>query len=386
MFKKFVHFQLIVGIMFSFLLLKAKEDVYNYQSAFYALSSLAFYLDDTIADISANKKSNVDKIHFDESDIAHLWDSAATYSVATSEIQKARNYYYEALNKREDQTAFIQSCKTALSIVEAIWYELNPYTVAEKPAADIRAVANGKYPNFDDNPYITAKMRKQMKPYLIPSENKLKAPLDKIFDSSRVIKDKKSFAKAGFIDLFHYQRHSLVTVAKHPALPGYLLKAYLDTDVIEGRPSWERLTRRCEGAENIRRLIKDKHLVRFSVPDKWLYLPSFSHIPSTAKPKSVHPVVLVVTNMKLVSIEESRKAWRKKVTRKHLDELYCILSHGFASKVLPKNIPYSKNGTFSCIDTEYPNRKYGNFRRIKTYLSPEMKAYWDQLVRKGGKI
>jgi hypothetical protein len=380
MYKKILNFYLTALMLICFFTagLKAKDDSDAYQKAFYALSSLAFYLEETIADMSPHKKPILEKIKFSESDVADLWHTTSSYSVITSEIQKAQDYYYQAVKQHEDQGVCIELCKKAHHIVQAVWYSLNPYTTREKLATDTRI----RYPHFDDNPYITSKMRDKMRPYLLSLNSTLKASLDKIFSPSRIMHDKKSFTKAGFINLFN-QRYSRIKIAKHPALPGYLLKVYFDTDVLKKcEAGWDCLTERCQGAENVRRLIKEKNLEHFSVPDKWLYPASVSKISS--KTKSVQPVVLVVTDMNLVSIEESTKAWRKKVTHKHLDELFCILSHGFASQSLPKNIPYSKNGTFACIDTEYPKRTYVNFNLAREFLAPEMKAYWDHLVRKGG--
>jgi hypothetical protein len=383
MYKKSLGFQLTLWMavyFFTSSLMKAEEDSKTYQRAFYALSSLTFYLDQTIADISPHKKSTLEKIKFSESDVAQLWHTASFYPAITSELQKAQEYYYEAVKQHQDQTVCIELCKKAHGIVQAAWHSLNPYTAKEKPTDDKRF----RYPHFDDNPYITSKMRKRMRPYLLPPQNKLKASLDTIFNPSRVMHDKKSFAKAGFITLFD-QKRSRIKVAKHPALKGYLLKVYFDGDVLKDKAGWDRFTERCQGARNVQRLIKEKNLEHFSAPDKWLYPPVFSNIPPTTNPKSVQPVVLVVTDMNLVSIKESENAWKKKVTHTHLDELFCILSHGFASQYLPYNIPYTKNGKFACIDTEYPQRTYANFDLAKESLAPEMKTYWDHLVRTGGK-
>jgi hypothetical protein len=380
MYKKIVDFQLTSGILLSFFIffpLKAKEDVNNYQNAFYAISSLTFYLQKTISNVSIKEETHGDKINFSEADIASLWHTASSYAAMEGEIEKAQGYYYEAVKQREDQAAFIELCQEAHTIVRAVWYAVNPYTAKEQPTASKRL----RYPHFDDNPYINDAMQNKMRPYLLPLNNKLKASLDKIFNRSRAIQNKASFAKAGFITLFH-QPYSHIRVAKHTALPGYLLKVYFDTDALKDKAGWDRFTERCQGARSVRRLIKEKNLKHFSVPDKWLYPLPFSNIPSTIKP-NLQTVVLVVTDMNLVSLRESRKAWRSKVTHKHLDELYCILSHGFGSRVLPHNIPYGKNGTFACIDTEAP--EHFDYDRVRKYLSPKMLAYWDELVRKGGK-
>lgn len=242
------------------------------------------------------------------------------------------------------------------------------------------------YPNFDNNPFITGEMHQRMAPYLLPLSHPLKAALDGIFNQTRAIENEKSFDDAGFITLFK-QQISFIRVAKHPALKGYLMKVYLDSELRQrrGLPGWLWLTERCKGAEKIRKLIEKKKLKYFSVPDKWLYPLPIDPSPVLEQGQSRQTVVLLVTDMKLTSQAESWRAWREKVTTRHLDELYCILSHGFSSTYLITNIPYTTSGKFTCIDTEHPKRKL-DYQRVKQYLSAEMDAYWDKLVQSKGAI
>lgn len=242
------------------------------------------------------------------------------------------------------------------------------------------------YPNFDDNPFITEEMRKRITPYLLPLDHQLKAPLDEIFNHSRAIENEEAFEKAGFITLFK-QQISFIRVARHPALKGYLMKVYLDSELRQrrGLPGWVWLAERCKGAEKIRKLIAKKGLKYFSVPDKWLYPLPVNPAPLLPQGQGRQTIVLLVTDMKLTSQAESWRAWREEITTRHLDELYCILSHGFSSTYLITNIPYTKKGKFTCIDTEHPKRKL-DYQRVKQYLSPEMNVYWDNLVQSKGAI
>ena len=86
----------------------------------------------------------------------------------------------------------------------------------------------------------------------------------------------------------------------------------------------------------------------------------------------------MVTHMHIVSIQYSREAWYK-ASQEQLDELFCILSHGYASTFLPGNICYTVDGKFACIDTEVPMRRH-NLKRVKEYFSEPMNLYWDQLI------
>ena len=92
------------------------------------------------------------------------------------------------------------------------------------------------------------------------------------------------------------------------------------------------------------------------------------------------PVVLICTEIDLVSVEESREAWRTVVTKEHLDELYTILKGGCGSWRLGSNVPYTKQGTFAFTDTERPPHKLS---KVEKYFSPKMVRYWQFLKGKG---
>jgi hypothetical protein len=212
--------------------------------------------------------------------------------------------------------------------------------------------------------------------YFLPLKHPLKKNLDKIF-SSNVLFDQTSFDKAGFVTLYH--QPSGMRVASHPLLPGYLIKTFLDNEQRKtGSIDWQ-LTR-CQEAENLRHLIHSKKLKHFSVPDKWIYLLPGQPFEDPQK----QCAILVVTDMNLVSQEESISAWQTKITPSHLKELYTILSRGLASCFLPFNIPYCKNGQFACVDTAYRPRVH-DLTRVNRYLSNEMQSYWNHLVEKRSK-
>lgn len=348
-----------------------ESDTFSKNRSFYAISSLRFYLDQI-------DSSNEQEIVFDQTEVDALWSKACGDSVLSPFVEEARDCYNQSTSPRDD------SYLKAKEILVQVWEHLN-YDLLESQTQKALPFPYNTYPNFDNNPYISKKMQLKMRPYLLPIDSSLKPTMDSLFSSSRVIENESSFALAGFHTLFA-QENSFIRVAQHASLPGFLLKVYLDSEHRQkkGMPGWEWLTRRCEGAKNIRHLIKRKNLKYFTVPDKWLYpLPA----PSTTEiaKDSIQPVVLVVTRMNLVSTEETLEAWLTKITPRHLDELYCILSHGYSSCFLMLNIPYTTEGVFACIDTEYPKRTM-DFAKVKKYFSPEMQLYWEELIRKGGNI
>lgn len=246
--------------------------------------------------------------------------------------------------------------------------------------------AGAMYSNFDDNANITEAMAMRIKPHLLPLYHPIKSVLDEIFQKPNILKNENTFAAAGFLTV-SYRTSSFIRVAKHPLLPGYLVKVYLSTQPNRRRltkPDWKALVHRCEGAASVRSLIAKKHLRYFTVPDKWIYpLPLHALTEIDDADQRPQYIILVVTDMEI--LPGQRDIWKHKVSKEILDELFCILSHGYASTFLPGNIPLTKSGKFACIDTEFPKRRY-DYQRVKEFLSPSMCAYWDSLVEKGSHL
>lgn len=205
--------------------------------------------------------------------------------------------------------------------------------------------------------------------YILREDFWLQDDLAKIFSQGgSILKNSKTFEKAGFTIL--YNQPSGMQVARHPFLPGYLVKAYFQSNPKSFEFQW--LVDRCQGAENVRNLIKQERLSCFVVPEKWIYF-----IPNQ------YPLmaILLVKDMKLVSKEKTKLAWKNASTRE-VKELYTILSHGFASCYLLGNMPRTKAGKFACIDTAIPYREH-HYEDVRKYLSRSNQEYWDNLVREG---
>lgn len=365
MYNKFLY-PLICIISFTvFQHLKAiTED--EISKSFYAISSLTYYL--------KSKEINNNAIPFEDEDLINLWTNASLNSSYLPEITQAQLFYYEARNNPDKLK--IDLYNKSKNILVKVWKNVSREMLNSK-----LSFSNPTHPNIINNPYINEEIKKQIEPFLLPLNHPMNAPLDSIFKKIRAIKDPESFAKAGFTT-FSVQQVSFIRIGKHTLLPGYLLKVYLDTELRmkENRPGWLWLARRCEGALNIRKLIQKKKMKHFSVPDKFLY-------PLPADPpaeKNAQPIILIVTDMKVYSKKKSAIYWKTKATPEVLDELYSIISHGYASNSLAMNIPYTKTGKFSCIDTETPI-KIPTYDKLRPFFSEPMQAYWDELVRSGGK-
>lgn len=223
--------------------------------------------------------------------------------------------------------------------------------------------------------------------YLMSVNHPLKSVLDTIFYDSNVTADEQTMRAAGFSRI-DTQPSSFMSIAFHPALHGFLLKLYLDneTRVKDNILGYVWLIQRCQGAEEIRQLIKKKKIKYFTVPEKCLYqIPGRSLTSSSFEMGRMmpQPFLLVVEDMNLAPAEETLDAWKNRITTKHLDELYCILSHGYGSAYVGANVPLTSAGLFAFIDTEHLKRKI-KYAQVKPFLSKSMRDYWDELVKKGG--
>jgi hypothetical protein len=242
-------------------------------------------------------------------------------------------------------------------------------------------IPEDKYAEFP-----STKVRELLAPYIISSTHPMKKVLDQIFKNQRVIQDPDTFAKAGF-NTFRVQPQSFIRVAKHHLLPGYLVKVYLDSEVRtkDNRPSWLWFMYRAKGARQIQALIEKKGLRYITVPNKYIYMLPKTPIDPQTGCYTKHPAILLVEKKNIQSQTKTIEAWKNKVTTRHIDELFCIMQHGYASTYIDNNIPYCGNGIFSCIDTEKPKRVH-DLNRLKRFLNPTMREYWDWLIANGGNI
>lgn len=234
------------------------------------------------------------------------------------------------------------------------------------------------------NSLMSSKHYRKIKPWLIPNDHPMKKPLDTIFKASRAIQDEEAFLNAGF-DTFAVQIRSYIRVARHSELPGYVVKVYLDNVLklkkkIEG---WVWLANRCEGSKRLDAIFKRKQIKLFKVAKKWIYVLPTHPKPLTGSLYNPKAEILIAEDMNIVSNSASIEAWRTAMTKAHLDELFVIIAFANGDSYRPDNITYSTDGKFAFIDTEYLDR-IPNFITPQQYFSPEMAAYWQQLLQQGG--
>ena len=107
-----------------------------------------------------------------------------------------------------------------------------------------------------------------MSSYLLPSDHLARMLLQKLFRRSDVIDNEAAFLEAGF-KIRSKNPRSLMRVATHPALRGYVFKVFFVEE--QGRErekpcGWKNFTVRCNQAERIRRVIHEQAFRHFRVP------------------------------------------------------------------------------------------------------------------------
>lgn len=358
----------LLTVVFSMNVLFATDEEGNDEKALYAISSLRYFLEE----MENPSPDDQGAISFEESDIEALWDKAKKCSLH-SQVVEAHELYIKGISGYG-----LDKSKSSLA---KIWKKVKKKAdkkVKKKKRSRKNVKKRADVDYFEK--FITNETPVNYSPYLLPNKHAAKASLDSIFKNLSVQESFANLKKAGFQVIS--ERPSSMKVLYHPTFPKYLIKVY-PHDERDNRSLRDTLWayRRCAGADNIRELLKWKKMKHFSVPRKWIYfVPNKDALEASGCKNSA---VLVVDYMDTVSIEDAKGAWRTKINREVLKELYEILSRGYSSCLLYRNIPYTKSKKFTCIDTENIQRilPYNN---VKKHISPTLHRYWDRLVRTGG--
>jgi hypothetical protein len=351
-----------------------------------ALGSLTFHVKEL------EESNEKDSIVFTDQEIDALWQRALA-AIEFKDPQKNDQIKKAWLNYKEAQTWLAvsekkqaeTSLKNAFTLLSILWLETRTFEDVDTQKIPQLSPSNQTILYLDSNHAIPKKVKEQIAPFLLAENHPMKSKLDAIFINTRATRSEKTFKKAGFEILCDTGKRSFIVVASHPKLPGYLVKAYYDTELRKKRhkSSWYWLVKRCQGASQIEKIIKKKKFKNFVVAKKWIYPLPEKSTPPHDKHHKRHHAILLVTDMHLEPQNVNLDMWYSKITTEHLDELYTIISYAGGSSYRPDNINYTRDKTFAFIDTEYPT-SHPDYRRIRKYLNPRMLKYWDKLVKKGG--
>ena len=243
---------------------------------------------------------------------------------------------------------------------------------------------------LEKKPYIkpatcSADVWAAMEPYFLPADHVIRKKLDLIFSESRVLDSLKSLKKAGFIDPYSKDENNAF-VMKHPRVPGFIFKAYLDTQWVD---DWWKLLRRIQGALLVQSTIDEFGFnSMIKVPKKWIYpLPPE---PRSKTGDSYNPkhFILVAQDVGVLSSKGNAYAWKHTMTYELLTALYIIIKDNrMTDSIRIQNIPFCHDGKVAFVDTEFFNvpEDYATIRfwKLYDYLSSEMAQYLKGLAENG---
>jgi hypothetical protein len=240
------------------------------------------------------------------------------------------------------------------------------------------ATVEARY-DYPQNPYISEAVWETVKPYLLPSNHRIKHKLDKIFKASRATLNEKQLKKAGFTEPYHRRYNTKIVVSRHKEIPGYLVKLYTDdqVDIVD----YSHLIHRIRGAQSIKNSI-EKHGYEkyFKVPRKWLYpLPP---VPSPLSAKGGKNFILVVEDMQILSRRSNYDKWKGKVmTKDRARAIFTVMKENeLKDTIQPFNLPFCRDGKMAFIDTEHHHSGAVAFQSMTRHLPRSVRSYWEELI------
>lgn len=367
-----------IKILFLYVILIFSSRLFSQENdkAIQAVASLLFHVQSEIEQTN----NEISPVVFATKDIENLWSRALTLDSSLAHIQE--EYWLWHRYQSDDQKATLQRC---VDVLKSTWLTANvSEEIVPEERHPIHRLHEYTQANLQNNSLIDKKIQREIEPFLLPSNLQITPLVEQIFSASRPTLNSTAFVLAGF-NILHMQPRSYIIVGIHPAIPGYLFKLYLDSELRKKNkvPGWKWFVKRCKGAELIRNVIIQKKIKNFTVPKKYIYVLPPATTPSKTRHINPKPVVLIVENMNLVNDDLNYAAWKLLVTPQILNELFIIISSANGSSYRPDNIPYTHSGTFAFIDTEYPHQ-HPDFNSIRPFLSSEMCNYWDRLIKEGG--
>ena len=245
---------------------------------------------------------------------------------------------------------------------------------------EIKRVIGFSREAYDYHPSIDLTVWDALQPYFLPTDHPVRSILDLIFKSDRVTLNREKFIAAGF-DVNDPKASGNLIVGRHPLLPGYLIKAYLDTQI---EWEWENFFRRVTGARSIEQCIQKYGFQNyFEVPKKWIYPLPLNPSPPSNGAYYRKNFILLVEDKYILNQAENAKAFRNRITPQILNALYLVLTEeGLIDSVFRGNIPFNHFGRMCFIDTEHHHHGPIPYYNLDRYLSPEMRIYWQSLYLK----
>lgn len=229
---------------------------------------------------------------------------------------------------------------------------------------------------------VSRDVQEQVEPYLLPDDHPIKPLLDAIFSQTRATLSLDSLEEAGF-NKSKPRKFTNIIVTKHPSVPGFVFKMSLDSQRYhKNNPEYHYWILRIQGVQLVADIITSFGLEdQFKCPRKWMYaLPKYPKAPEGYLSKSY---ILVEEDMELLDSEVNENLWSSdKITPNLLDNLFFILQEvGLSDCAKPANIPFSKDGRISFIDTQSHGSDEVRYKKLLPFLSDSNQKYWKTLIK-----
>lgn len=221
--------------------------------------------------------------------------------------------------------------------------------------------------------YVSKDTWDKVYPYLLPDNHPTKQFLDEIFKESCILNGVTLY-QAGF-RYTNNKNPKKVTVARHPKLPGYIIKLFLDNQPVG--EEWCHWLQRIEGANLIRETIEEKaYTASFKVPQKWIY-----YLPCRMHTVVGRFCIMIVEDMQIHNHSENRKQWKSNSTYEQVYMYWDLLETlGLFDSVYIDNIPYCKDGRYAFVDTEHYLKWPIDYAQFNRYLRDGKLQFWKQLT------
>lgn len=235
---------------------------------------------------------------------------------------------------------------------------------------------------------IPENLSKRINPYLLKEDHPIKRKLDLLFSKTRLLDSFEAMEKAGFEIL---KTNSELNVAKHPDIPGYVFKFYLDSH--DNEPRFQKLKLkedfisenslwllRIHGSKRVQKIIEDYHFEKyFKVSRGWIY-----KLPKDPKASGPYPKhsIFIEKDMGILSDPENEACYRQISDKELLKAFYILLKEsGLYDSVYIDNNPFCKDGKIAFVDTEEYDRKPIPYEKLLPFFSPEMQIFWKCLIK-----
>lgn len=208
----------------------------------------------------------------------------------------------------------------------------------------------------------------------LSDKHPLKKKLDKIFKKRRATASIEELNESDFYVLsWAGDKHPIV--ARHPALRGYVIKLFVDTQNVGN--GYEHFARRVRNAREIACYIEENGFGNFfKTPEKWLYKIK------DADEETQVAYLLIAKDVKPLSPNKNKQKWkRRNFGQVRLESVFEIIDTlGLFDSVYIDNIPFCEDGKIAIIDTEHLGKWPVNFSKLTPVFHPSLQIKWLKLI------